>query len=325
LIKNNKIYFLITGALMVLCFILNICFAGTASYSINFNDFVFQEIRLPKALTCLAAGAGLSAAGLILQVIFRNPLAGPYALGISSGSSLFLAILTLSNLSLTQFKLQFMDKGLSILFSIVGGLIITFLILSISKKIKSNLILLLVGLMVAQICSAIQGVLEYTANPNNLKNFIVFSMGSLTISNQTEAFVLLSITIVTLSSLIFLIKPLNAFLFGEDYAVNLGFNYTKYRFYLILIASVLTGVITAFCGPIAFVGLAIPILSRWVLKTSHQGLQLISGIILGSTLLLICDLVSNALIKDVIIPINTLTSLVGAPIVISLLFKSKTW
>lgn len=325
MIKTNKIYFLVIGVSLVLCSVLNICFAGTAANSINFNDFVFQEIRLPKALTCLAAGAGLSAAGLILQVIFRNPLAGPYALGISSGSSLFLALLTLSNFNLVSFQFRYLDKTLSIAFSIIGALIITLIILSISKKVKSNLILLLVGLMIAQFCSAIQGVLEYTANPNNLKNFIVFSMGSLTISNQKEAIFLLTIVLITLATLITQVKALNAFLFGEDYAVNLGFNYSKHRFYLILIASILTGVITAFCGPIAFVGLAIPILSRWILKTSQQGLQLLSCMILGAILLLVCDLVSNVLIKDAIIPINTLTSLVGAPIVISLLFKSKTW
>lgn len=325
MIKSIKIYFSLITVLVVISFLLNICFAGTASYTFKFNDFIFQEIRLPKALTCLAAGAGLSAAGLILQVIFRNPLAGPYSLGISSGSSLFLAILTLSNINFISLQIPYLDKTFSILFSIIGGLTITFIILYISKKVKSNLMLLLVGLMIAQICSAIQGVLEYSANPNNLKNFIVFSMGSLTISNQKEAVVLLSVVSITLAALILLIKPLNAFLFGEDYAVNLGFNYTKYRFYLILIASILTGVITAFCGPIAFVGLAIPILSRWLLKTSHQGQQLFSCIILGAILLLICDLISNTIIKDAIIPINTLTSLVGAPIVISLLFRSKTW
>lgn len=304
---------------------LNLKYAGSENCNIDFSNFIFKEIRLPKTISCIAAGIGLPIAGLILQIIFRNPLAGPYVLGISSGAGLMLALVTLTPLTLLNIQTPFFGKSIIVFASITGSIAATILILLISKKIKSNVLLLLVGIMIAQICGALQSILEFLANPSSLKNFIVFNLGNLSLCNLNESIILLSLILLCLVVLFFYTKTLNAFLFGEKYATNLGFNYNKNRFTFILITSVITGIITAFCGPIAFIGIAIPILSRWLISTSHQGVQIISSAMLGCILLLLCDLISHTIIANSLIPINTITSIVGSPIVITLLFKSKTW
>ena len=236
-----------------------------------------------------------------------------------------LAFVSLAPFTLLNIQTPFLGKSILILASITGSVLVTILILLISKKIKSNVLLLLVGIMIAQICGALQSFFEFLANPTNLKNFIVFNMGNLSLCNLNESLILLCLTLFCFVSLLFFSKTLNAFLFGEKYAINLGFNYSKNRFLFILITSIITGVITAFCGPIAFIGIAIPILSRWLINSSHKGIQIISSALLGCILMLICDLISHTIIKNSLIPINTITSIVGAPIVITMLFKSKTW
>lgn len=308
--------------------VLSLFFGGSESIQLSnltSDDFIFWQIRVPKMLTAILAGCSISVAGLILQIVFRNPLAGPYVLGISSGASLMVAITFLSSHSLQIFTNYFLGKSFIVASAVTGSFLITALILFISKKVNSNVILLLIGIMLAQICGAIQSVLEYFSDPNSLKGFVIWGMGSLSNTNSLDLFIYFPPVLVSFILFMFFIKPLNALLLGQNYAQNLGVNFNKTRFYLIFISSVLTGLTTAFCGPIAFVGIAIPIVSRMLFKTSKQQIHFFACLLLGSTLLLIADALGNSLIKNSSLPINMITTFIGAPLVIYLMFKNKNW
>jgi iron complex transport system permease protein len=326
--KGNFIKFTFLILLLFLGIFLSLFFGGSQSLSgseASSNDFIFWQIRVPKTITAILAGATLSCAGLILQIIFRNPLAGPYVLGISSGASLMVAITILGGAASGIFANFFLGKSLLITASVCGSLAVTFLILLLSKKIRSNVILLLIGLMISQICGALQGAFEYFANPNELKGFVIWGMGSLSNTTLDDTTIFVPIALVFILSLIFFIKPLNAFLLGENYAVNAGINYHRSRFYLILISSVLTGVTTAFCGPIAFVGIAVPLLARMVFSSSSQSVQLPACILFGSVILLYSDVACFAFSKSSALPVNMITTFIGAPLVIYMLFRNKQW
>lgn len=295
------------------------------SAEINQHNFIFWQIRFPKTITAIIAGCTLSASGLILQIIFRNPLAGPYVLGISSGASLMVAASILAGNTLHLFSDFFIGKSFIVFSAICGSLLVTTLILVISKRVSSNIVLLLIGLMFSQICGAIQTALEYFSDPNNLKSFVIWGMGSLANTTNYDLAIFLPAALVCLLLLLFFIKPLNALLLGQSYAQNIGINFNRSRFYLILLSSVLTGLTTAFCGPIAFVGIAVPILSRMVFGTSKQQLHLGSCLLIGSIILLFSDALGNSVIKSMALPLNMITTLIGAPLVIYLMFKNKHW
>lgn len=295
------------------------------STELNEYNFIFWQIRVPKTLTAIIAGSALSVAGLILQIIFRNPLAGPYVLGISSGASLMVAISVMAGNAFQLFSNFFVGKSVLVLSAISGSFLITFLILYISKKVKSNVVLLLIGLMISQICGAIQTALEYFSDPNNLKAFVIWGMGSLANTTNYDFILFIPIAFICLTALIFFVKPLNALLLGQNYAQNVGIDFNRSRFYLILISSVLTGVTTAFCGPIAFVGIAVPILSRMIFKTSRQEVHITASLLIGSSLLLFSDALCNSVFKTMALPINMITTFIGAPLVIYLMFRNKHW
>lgn len=311
----------LTGA--ILSIILGGSEANLSDFS--FENFIFWQIRVPKTITAILAGSTLSIAGLILQIIFRNPLAGPYVLGISSGASLLVAVTVLSGGTLQFLESDFFGKGIIVLSSITGSILVTLFILYLSKKVNSNILLLLIGLMISQICGALQGALEYFANPNELKNFVVWGMGSLSSTTNSDLLIYIPIAFVFLVVTLLFTKPLNAFLLGQSYATNVGVNYSANRFYLILISSVLTGITTAFCGPIAFVGIAVPLLSRIIFKTSDQSTHVFSCMLIGSILLLYSDVICHTFSTSFTLPINMITTFVGAPLVIYLLFKNKQW
>ncbi len=326
--KSNISKFILLIILFFVGVVLSLAMGGSQSVNllnVETNNFIFWQIRFPKTVTAILAGSTLSIAGLILQIIFRNPLAGPYVLGISSGASLFVAITFLAGSSVNLFSNYFFGKSVVVISSITGSLIITFLILALSKKINSNAILLLIGLMLAQICGAIQGFLEYFADPNSLKSFVIWGMGSLGGTTNLDLLIYVPFSLICLTSIFYFVKPLTAFLLGENYATTSGINYSKNRFYLILLSSLLTGITTAFCGPIAFVGIAVPILSRMIFTVSNQKIHLLSCIVLGSIILLFSDVVCHNLSKTSALPINMITTFVGAPLVIYLLFKNKQW
>lgn len=327
---NDKvaIKFLVLVLLLFTSCVLSLFYGGSETLplnSIGFDNFIFWEIRFPKTLTAIVAGATLSVAGLILQVIFRNPLAGPYVLGISSGAALMVAIAILAGNTLHVLSNFVVGKSFIALAAISGSFAVTLLILVVSKKINSNVVLLLIGLMFSQICGAIQTALEYFSDPNSLKSFVIWGMGSLSNTTNADLLFFIPISLFGLSAVIFFIKPLNALLLGQNYAQNSGINFNTNRFWLILIASALTGLTTAFCGPVAFVGIAVPILSRMLFSSSKQHIHFFSCMLVGSTLLLLADALSNAVIQNISLPINMITTFIGAPLVIYLMFKNKHW
>ena len=323
---KNKYAILLLFGIFLLALYCSVFYGGSGSLSwsdLNKGHFIFWEIRFPKTLTAILAGIALPTAGLLLQVLFRNPLAGPYALGISSGASLFVA-LSLLAVQGVGFGV-FFGKSMLIASALSGSVLITLLLLAISSRVRNNVLVLLIGLMISQICSALLGALEYYAEPGNLKNFVLWGMGSLSGTNYTDVLVFFSFILVSFFMLLYFIKPLNALLLGNEYARSLGFNINRLRFFLILISSLLTGICTAFCGPVAFVGLSVPILSRILFQTSRQEWHLLSGVLMGSSLLLFADALSHNLLPDSSLPVNIITTLLGAPVVLYLMFKNKQW
>lgn len=285
------------------------------------NEIIFYSIRLPKTVTALLAGGGLAVAGLLMQTLFRNPLAGPYVLGISSGASLFVAVAMVMFGGITSYVV---GKSLISIAAITGALLVMTFVLFISKRSKSNTMVLLVGIMFAQVLGALQGIIEYVANPVSLKSFIIWGMGSVSNTTNTDLMFFAPIVLVSCVAVVFLAKPLNAILLSDAYAQNLGINVKRLRLLLIIITSIITGSITAFCGPIAFVGLSVPIAARLLFKESHQLHQVVYCFLLGALTLLLCDTVCQLLSDTYMLPINTITTIVGSPVVIYLLFKSKT-
>ena len=324
---STRLKFLILIVLFGFGLSFSLFFGGSELLHLNNpdTDFLFNQIRLPKTITAIMAGAALSVSGLILQVVFRNPLAGPYVLGISSGASLAVAFSVMAGASLPFLPGFFHGKAYLVLSAMFGSLLMTVLILGISLRVKKNVILLLIGLMIAQLCGALQTVLEYFAEPDSLKNFVIWGMGSMSATGLNDMPMLVSFTLIAIFAVFFYIKPLNAFLLGQDYAANLGIAVKQKRFQLILISSSLTGLITAYCGPVAFVGIAVPILSRLLFKQAGQQLHILACVLIGPILLLFADAFAHSLIKHMALPINMITTFLGAPLLIYLMFKNKNW
>lgn len=328
LANNTPIKFIVLSGLLLLSFLLSLFYGGSedmSDLSAAGNNFIFWEIRIPKTITALIAGCTLSVAGLILQVVFRNPLAGPYVLGISSGASLMVAVSIMAGNALGIFSNLLLGKSFMVASAIAGSFLVTLLILAISKKVNSNIVLLLIGLMFSQICGAIQTALEYFSDPTNLKSFVIWGMGSLGNTTTADLYLYAPVSIIGILAIVPFIKPLNALLLGQNYAQNTGTDFQGSRFWLIAISSLLTGLTTAFCGPIAFVGIAVPILSRMLFKTSRQQVHLLSCMLTGSIILLLSDALCNSVFNNVSLPVNMITTFIGAPLVIYLMFKHKQW
>lgn len=314
-------------ALLVALVAIDVCVGSTNIFKLEVSNPLFEtilyQIRLPKTITCVLAGSGLALCGLLMQTLFRNPLAGPYALGVSSGASLFVAIATMLVTSIQVFDVYLLGKSIITVFSMLGAFFVTSIILIISKKNKSNVVILLVGLMLAQVLGAFQSLIEYLSSADSLKTFIMWSMGNVSSTTLSDLSFILPFFIIAVSWSYFIIKPLNAILLNEEYAQNLGVNVSKLRFSIILITTLLVGIITAFCGPIAFVGISVPIASRLFFKTSHHAHQITFCLLLGAVVLLLADVICQVMSSELVMPINTVTTLLGAPIVMYLLFKSK--
>lgn len=315
------ILLLITSALLFI----NLFFG---SINISFSDLkegiaadIFYNIRVPKTITAVLAGGSLAISGLLMQTLFRNPLAGPYVLGVSSGAGLFVAIAMILFGGVSNY---FVGKSLISISAITGSLLIMGLVLFISRRSRSNTTVLLVGIMLSQILGAFQGLIEYMSNPAALKSFVVWGMGSVSNTSNKDIFILLPVCLIFCVATLFLSKPMNAILLNETYAQNLGINVNRLRLIIIFITAILTGLITAFCGPIAFVGLSVPIACRLLFKTSHQLHQITYCFLVGVITLLLCDSLCQIISNSYALPINTITTILGSPVVIYLIFKSKT-
>ena len=283
--------------------------------SSNTNHIIFQEFRIPRLIMGIIAGSGLSIAGLLMQTMFNNPLAGPYVLGINSGSSLFVAFSIMTGIPFLTSDIGTISSAL------IGAFIFGLIILSFSFVVRSHVSLLLIGIMLGSFTSAFVSILQSMSDASQLKLFTMWAMGSLQQVEMAQIPLILTFFIIGVIASLFVIKPLNALILGETQALMLGIHIKYIRLVLIIITAILTGVITAYCGPIAFVGLAVPNLVKLLFKTQSHGVLLFGCFLIGSLFLLLCDISVQLLETTVHIPINALTSIIGAPFVIVIVLK----
>lgn len=322
--KGKRYIYIVLTVLLVVLFVIDTCCGSIwiSPFSIG-TDWspverqIFLSLRLPKALTALLAGAALSVAGLIMQTLFRNPLAGPYILGVSSGASIGVAFLTMCSTMLAGMASV---GALGIAASaIIGSTIVLLLVMVVAKRVKSNVSLLIVGMMIGSIAGAFVNLMQNYANPDSLKLFIVWTLGSLGGVGWSQLPVMAGIVIAGMTVSLLLMKPLNGLLLGEDYARGLGVNISRTRWLIVAATGLLAGGVTAFCGPIAFVGVAVPHIARmWLGSTNHR-LTLPASALIGGNLLLICDTLCN--IGTYPLPISTMSALFGAPIIIWIILR----
>ena len=287
-------------------------------------QYIILNYRLPKAIAAILVGMGLSISGLLMQTLFKNPLAGPYVLGLSSGASLGVAIVILGTSFLPTFLSSILISSYGIILaSSLGSFLVLLAVLAVSQQLRDTMAILIVGLMFGSLTNAIVGTLTYFSTAEQLQKFTFWSLGNLgNLSWSSIAVLSICIGIGLLLS-VFSIKPLNALLLGENYAKSLGLNYNKARLIIIFATSILAGSITAFAGPIAFIGLAVPHIAKLVFQTSNHTILFWSTMLFGAIIMLICDSISQLPGSDFTLPINAVTSIFGAPIVIWLLIRKR--
>lgn len=330
--SKNKVLFVVLSVSLVAMFLLNLSLGSVSIPTEAIIDSVFGNemktsweiilwnFRFPKALTAIFVGMGLSISGLMMQTLFRNPLAGPYVLGLSSGSSLGVAIIIMGSSLLPSI---FISNYAIVLASSLGSFLVLLAVLVVSQKLRDTMAILIVGLMFGSFTSAIVSVLSYFSTAQELQKFMFWSMGSLANLSWTAIGILSFCVILGLVVSFFTIKPLDAMLLGENYAKSLGLNFNRTRILIIFATSILAGSITAFAGPIAFVGLAVPHLAKLLFQTSNHFILFWGTVLIGAILLLICDSIAQLPGSDYTLPINAITSLVGAPVVIWLLVRKR--
>lgn len=294
-----------------------------SEFNWNFNfettdsSILFKEIRLPRTLTAILAGSSISIAGLLMQTLFKNPLAGPSILGITSGSSLFVAFYTMAGIQLFSSNWDIISAG------ILGALLFSIIILFFSKYVRQQTTLLIIGMMLGSFTNSIIQIIENQTVAEKLQTYNFWGFGSLQhVYIEQIPLILLTFTLAFLM-IISHIKPLNTIVLGETTAQHLGIQVNKTRFVIIISTAIFTGVTTAFCGPISFVGLAVPNLVKIWFRTTNQTILLIASAFIGSVFLLFCDCIILCLEDFVQIPLNSITSLIGAPFVVWLLLKKR--
>jgi len=335
--KTYTTHFTLLFVLLVILFITNISL-GSVSIPLKeiFNllsggvasksswETIIISYRLPKAITAILVGSGLSISGLLMQTLFRNPLAGPFVLGISSGASLGVALLILGASVFGGFFLtsMFSNWALAIAASIGSFFVLSAVIIA-ANRVRNTMSILIIGLMFGSLTSAVISVLAFFSQAEQIQQYLFWSFGSLGNLTWEELSIFGVIYLVGILGTFSVIKPLNSFLLGENYAQSLGINIKRSRNIILLITSILTGVITAFSGPIAFVGLAVPHIAKMLFSTSNHKILLPSAALIGAIVLLICDCIAQLPTSEYTLPINAITSLFGAPIVIWLLVRKK--
>lgn len=286
----------------------------------NYSDsetaqLLVREFRLPRLIMAIVAGSSLAIAGMLMQTLFNNPLAGPYVLGINSGASLAVALGTLSGISMFSSNIGLIGLAL------IGALVFGFIVLAFSLFVRNSLSLLLVGIMIGSFTTAITSLLQTMSSADSLKVFTIWGMGSLQQVELSQLGIITLFFIIGLFLSFFLIKPLNALVLGENASLLLGVPVKNLRIIIIVITALLAGLVTAFCGPIAFVGLAIPNLCKLLFKTQQHLVLLLGNMLLGALFLISCDILVQGLEPFILVPINVITSIVGAPFVIFIILK----
>jgi iron complex transport system permease protein len=327
--QRNIMLMCALAALMFICFLADLVWGSIdiplqelfKTFTGNQPDEISHEIlvnfRLPKAITAILAGASLSVAGLLMQTLFRNPLADPYILGVSSGAGLGVAITLMSSAILPAF---WMIGGWGIIFSaITGAALVLFLVILVSYRLSNSVSLLIVGIMFGTIAGSIVSILQNFTNPDAIKLYVMWTFGSLSSVNWQNMMFLLPVIISGIAISILIHKKADGLLLGENYARGLGINIRQTRILIVLATGLLAGGITAFTGPIAFVGVAVPHISRGIFKTSLHKILIPASLLIGASLILICDIISQ--LPTYALPINTISALFGAPVIIWIILR----
>lgn len=298
---------------------------GTGNESVIWQNIIWKS-RVPQALTALVAGAGLSVSGLQMQTVFRNPLAGPSVLGISSGASMGVAFVVLLSGSLggvALSKLGFMGEIALTIAAIAGSLSIMALIVFVSQKVRGNVTLLIIGVMIGYIANAVIGVLKFFSVEEDIRAYVIWGLGSFARVSGDQMTLFICIMVVLLPLSFLLVKTLNLLLLGDAYARNLGLNIKRARLLVITCSGVLVAIVTAYCGPIIFLGLAVPHLCRGMFRTSDHRILIPASLLAGASLALVCNLIARMPGFEGALPVNSVTALVGAPVVMSVLFNRR--
>ena len=298
---------------------------GAGSDSEIWTNIVISS-RLPQVLTAIVAGAGLAVSGLQMQTVFRNPLAGPSVLGISNGSALGVAFVVLLSGKIGGVALSRLgylgDAAMSVA-AIVGALAVMLLIVWISQKVKGNVTLLIIGVMIGYLANAIIGVLKFLSPEEDVKSFVVWGLGSFSRVSGDEMVLFVVLMCILLPISFLLVKPMNMLLLGERYAANLGLDVQRSRMLIIVCSGVLVAIVTAYCGPIMFIGLAVPHLARALFRTSDHRVLLPATALCGAALALVCNFIARMPGFEGALPVNSVTALVGAPVIAAVLFGRR--
>ena len=289
-------------------------------------SFIVWESRLPQAITALLCGMALAASGLMLQTTFNNPLADPSILGISSGASMGVAFVVLLSGSLggvALSKLGFMGEIALTIAAIAGSLSIMALIVFVSQKVRGNVTLLIIGVMIGYIANAVIGVLKFFNVEEDIRAYVIWGLGSFARVSGDQMTLFICIMVVLLPLSFLLVKTLNLLLLGDAYARNLGLNIKRARLLVITCSGVLVAIVTAYCGPIIFLGLAVPHLCRGMFRTSDHRILMPASLLAGASLALVCNLIARMPGFEGALPVNSVTALVGAPVVMSVLFNKR--
>ena len=332
--RNTIIYFILL--LLLVCSFLVVLYTGNAR--IPFADIVkilftgqssteqwitiIREYRLPKAITAILAGMALSVSGLQMQTVFRNPLAGPYVLGISSGATLGVAFLMMGVGMTSSYFTGMTGNWMIVLAAFLGASTVLFLIFFVSLRIRDVMTILILGIMFGSITSSFISILQYFSNESILKSFTVWTMGSLNGVTSEQLKVLIPSVLLGLSISIFTIKSLNAMILGENYARTLGVNIITSRLLIFFSTGILAGSVTAFCGPIGFVGIAVPHICRIIFRTADQLTLLIGCLLVGAIVMLASDLISQLPRSGMLLPISSVTAFIGIPVVIWIIVRN---
>ncbi len=334
---RRRLLFIVLSVLLLLMFVTNISLGSvgidlletmrilTGSEAVNdSHEYIILEYRLPKALSAIIVGCGLSISGLLMQTLFRNPLAGPYVLGLSSGSSLGVALLLMgSGLLGSNIAVFAQSKYAVVLAASLGSFSVLLLVIATLWRVRNTMAILIIGLMIASFTSAIVSVLSYFTSAEDLQQYVFWSMGSLGRLDWQDLGILWILLMMGILIFLYLLKKLNAFLLGEEYARSMGVNTKRTRFLMIAVTGILAGSITAFAGPIAFIGLTIPHLARQLFNTGNHFILLPGILLIGSLVMLLCETIAQLPGSSFVLPLNAVTSFIGAPIVIWLILKKQ--
>lgn len=289
------------------------------------DDFylLLKEFRFPRVIIAILAGAGLSVAGLLMQTIFRNPLAGPDVLGVSSGASLGVALVVLGGNMIFGNNINPASNVLIMLSAGAGAAVVLAAILAISFRVRDILSILIIGILTAGVVNSMVSILQYFATDINVKSFVVWTMGSLTATSSKDILIIAPLLLISIFAGFIFSKKLNLMLPGESFAKSMGVNIKTLRIVSFLIVSVLTGIVTAYCGPLGFIGIAAPHISRWIFNTSDHFILIPASAITGGLFMVCGDILSHIFTENGVLPINAITAILGAPFIIWVVIRNK--